>query len=469
MQGFARSKFRIHDFLDSAKKSDGLLLLNLPCLQHIGECRQLLTHTFMFHHHSVQLALKSANEQFRLRIVSTIPRIRITVTTVGRLLGGIIGDDVRTDHIRIHGLTAKAGTSEREAKESSDAHKATYDPRPATSVRHAFRTRMNTRKFASALFFTYVQSNRYHHERWLTGERGLSDLERERSLIIASVHAHCDPRAECLGRRRLLGKAALLRGSISRVVGPRDISRFNWADALLFFRTSGKIFGRDGIAASSGSDGVTWCIVPDDQTTTTGEAEEAGEEDGKDGGEEDDATGREAEQGTDGEKEERGKEGGGKGGGGRGGGERGGGKGGGGRGGKGREEGGGERGGGRGEEGEEKGDERGKGKEGERRGGEEGKEGGGKEEEEERRQGEPTGTVESISPGTAKAELLGTLDNRRCLAIAASASARIRCFNSRHSSRAFDGSVSIRKSAFACSTLRASTSSRHGGSRSAIL
>ena len=39
---------------------------------------------------------------------------------------------------------------------------------------------------------------------------GLSDLERERSLIIASVHAHCGPRAECLGRRRLLGKAALL-------------------------------------------------------------------------------------------------------------------------------------------------------------------------------------------------------------------------------------------------------------------
>ena len=104
---------------------------------------------------------------------------------------------------------------------------------------------------------TNMHSNRYHHERWLTGERGLSDLERERSLIIASVHAHCDPRAECLGRRRLLGKAALLRGSISRVVGPRDISRFNWADALLLFRTSGKIFGRDGIAASSGSDGAT--------------------------------------------------------------------------------------------------------------------------------------------------------------------------------------------------------------------
>ena len=72
-------------------------------------------------------------------------------------------------------------------------------------------------------------------------------------------------------------------------------------------------------------------------------------------------------------------------------------------------------------------------------------------------------------PGRRKAELLGTLDKRRCLAMAASASARIRCFKVRHNSRTFDGSVSIRKSALACSTLRASTSSRHGGSRSAIL
>ena len=75
MQGFAGSKFRVHDFLDSAKERDSLLLLNLPCLQCTGECRQLLTHTFMFHHHSVQLALKSANEQFRLRIVHRVPRI----------------------------------------------------------------------------------------------------------------------------------------------------------------------------------------------------------------------------------------------------------------------------------------------------------------------------------------------------------------------------------------------------------
>ena len=253
-------------------------------------------------------------------------------------------------------------------------------------------TRMITSELARALFLTYEHSNRCHHERWLTGERGLSDLERERSLIIASVHAHSDPRAECLGRRRLLGKAALLKGSISLVVGPRDISRFSWADALLLFRTSGKIFGRDGIAASSGSDGATWCVVPDDQTTTTGEAEEAGEEDGKDGGEEDDAAGREAEQGADGETEETEKEGGGKGGGGRGGGERGGGKGGGGRGGKGREEGGEERGEGRGGE-EEKGGGRGGEKEGEKRGGEEGKEEGGREEEEEGRQGEPTATA----------------------------------------------------------------------------
>ena len=102
-----------------------------------------------------------------------------------------------------------------------------------------------------------MHSNGCHHERWLTGERGLSDLERERSLIIASVHAHCDPRAECLRRRRLLGKASLLKGSISLVAGPRDISKFNWAGVLLLFRTSGEIFGRDGIAAASGSVGAT--------------------------------------------------------------------------------------------------------------------------------------------------------------------------------------------------------------------
>ena len=69
---------------------------------------------------------------------------------------------------------------------------------------------MNTRVLARALFFTCRHHYRYRHERDPTGETGLSDLERERSLIIASVHAHCGPRAECLGRRRLLGKATLL-------------------------------------------------------------------------------------------------------------------------------------------------------------------------------------------------------------------------------------------------------------------
>ena len=94
MQGFARSKFGVHDFLDSAKERNGLLLLNLPGLQCIGECRQLLTHTFMFHHHSVQLALKSANEQFRLRIVCKVPRIWIMVTNAGRLLGWFVGESI---------------------------------------------------------------------------------------------------------------------------------------------------------------------------------------------------------------------------------------------------------------------------------------------------------------------------------------------------------------------------------------
>ena len=75
MQGFAGSKFRVHDFLDSAKERNGLLLLNLPSLQCAGKCSQLLTHTLMFHHHSIQLALKGANKQFSLGILRKVPGI----------------------------------------------------------------------------------------------------------------------------------------------------------------------------------------------------------------------------------------------------------------------------------------------------------------------------------------------------------------------------------------------------------
>ena len=188
----------------------------------------------------------------------------------------------------------------------------------------------------------------YLHERDPTGETGVSDLERERSLIMASVQAHCGPRAECLKRRRLLGRAALLWGSISRVAVPRDVSWFDQADVLPRFTTSGERLGPNCNAASSGSDGAAWFIVPDDKTTTTGEEEEAGAGEREEEGREEDKTGRETGRGKGGEREgETGKEeeGGGKGGGGRGGGGSGGGKGGGGRGGKGKEAGGEERGG----------------------------------------------------------------------------------------------------------------------------
>ena len=107
-------------------------------------------------------------------------------------------------------MTAKADTPEREAEETSNARKSIYDPRPAASAERAVVKYKVTRVHARALFLTYRHNYRYRHERELTGERGLSDLERERSLIIASVHARCGPRAECLARRRLLGKAARL-------------------------------------------------------------------------------------------------------------------------------------------------------------------------------------------------------------------------------------------------------------------
>ena len=152
MQGFTRGKFRVHNFLNAAKKIDGLLLLNLPCLQCTGERRQLLTHTFLFHHHSVQLALKSANEQFRLRIICAVPRDRIAVINGRRLLGSIIGGAARTGHIRVHGFSANVESAEEEAREASDAHKTTYDPRPAASVKHTVMMNMSKRSRKGTLF-----------------------------------------------------------------------------------------------------------------------------------------------------------------------------------------------------------------------------------------------------------------------------------------------------------------------------
>ena len=154
MQSFARGKFRVHNFLDATKKINGLLLLNLPCLQCTGKCRQLLTHTFLFHHHSVQLALKSANEQFRLRIIGTVPRDRIAVINVSRLLGSVIGVAARTGHIRIHGFLANVESTEEEAREISDAHKTTYDQRPAAGREHAGMINVSPKDLAKALFLT---------------------------------------------------------------------------------------------------------------------------------------------------------------------------------------------------------------------------------------------------------------------------------------------------------------------------
>ena len=152
MQGFARGKLRVHNFLDAAKKIDGLLLLNLPCLQCTGERRQLLAHAFLFHHHSVQLALKSANEQLRPRKICTILRDRIAVINVRRLLGSNIGGAARTGHILIHGFSANVESAEEEARETSYAHKTTYDPRPAAKVKQAVMMNMSKKHLTKALF-----------------------------------------------------------------------------------------------------------------------------------------------------------------------------------------------------------------------------------------------------------------------------------------------------------------------------
>ena len=154
MQSFARGKFRVHNFLDATKKIKGLLLLNLPCLQCTGKSRQLLTHAFLFHHHSVQLALKSSNEQFRLRVIGTAPRDRIAAINISRLLRGIIGVAARTGHIRVHGFSTRVETTEEEARELSNAHKTTYGPRSAVGRKHASLKNICPNSLAKAHFFT---------------------------------------------------------------------------------------------------------------------------------------------------------------------------------------------------------------------------------------------------------------------------------------------------------------------------
>ena len=155
MQSFTWGKFRVHNFLDATKKIKGLLLLNLPCLQCTGKCRQLLTHAFLFHHHSVQLALKSANEQFRLRIFGTMPSDRITVFAVSRLRRSMSEVAAHTGRIRIHGFSANAKSTEaEEARELSTAHKTTCDPGPAARRKDTGMINTSWKDLAKAHFFS---------------------------------------------------------------------------------------------------------------------------------------------------------------------------------------------------------------------------------------------------------------------------------------------------------------------------